>query len=260
VQLGDLALRGRSGDGAAAADRADQALGDHERQRAGDEVRRHAEVAQPDDGARGVVGVQGGQHHVAGHGGLQGQLRRLPVTDLTDHDDVGVLTEDRAQAARERAADPLLDVRLVDARRARTRRVLEGDDVAGLVGEVAQPAYSVEVLPEPVGPVMSTRPCGRSIALEKPVQLLGVEADLVEAEPLGALAQQTDDDGLAVQRRQARDAEVDLVVADTNRARPSWGSRRSAMSIEPMSFMRAMNCPMTLRGTTVCSCSTPSMR
>jgi hypothetical protein len=44
------------------------------------------------------------------------------------------------------------------------------------------------------------------------------------------------------------------------RARPSWGRRRSAMSMPDMIFNRDGNAAVAWRGTVVTSCSTPSMR
>ena len=49
-------------------------------------------------GAGGVVRVQRREDEVAGERGLDRDLGRLGVADLADHDDVGVLAEDGAQA------------------------------------------------------------------------------------------------------------------------------------------------------------------
>ena len=55
-----------------------QALGDDQGHRRGDVERRDAHVHQARDGLRRVVGVQGGQHHVAGLRGLDARSRRFP--------------------------------------------------------------------------------------------------------------------------------------------------------------------------------------
>ena len=80
-------------------------------------------------GARGVVGVQGREHEVAGERRLDRDLRRLVVTDLTDEHDVGVGSQDRAQRAREGQARLRVDLHLVDAGHAVLDRVLDRDDV-----------------------------------------------------------------------------------------------------------------------------------
>ena len=56
-----------------------------------------AHVNQPDERPVGVVGVQRGQHQVAGEGRLYGHAGGVSIADFADHDDVRVLTQDRAQ-------------------------------------------------------------------------------------------------------------------------------------------------------------------
>ena len=55
---------------------------------------------QVGDCRRGVVGVEGAQDKVACQRCLDGNFRSFRVADLPDHDDVGVLTQDVAQARR----------------------------------------------------------------------------------------------------------------------------------------------------------------
>ena len=67
---------------------------------------------------------------MAGERGLDRDLGRLAVADLADHDDVGVLAEDRAQAAGEGQADLRLHLDLVHAGQLVLDRILDGDDLA----------------------------------------------------------------------------------------------------------------------------------
>ncbi len=62
-------------------------------------------VQQTRDRFGGRVGVQRREHEVAGEGGLDGDAARLEVADLTDHDDVRVLPQERLQRRRERHPD-----------------------------------------------------------------------------------------------------------------------------------------------------------
>jgi len=58
--------------------------------------------------------------------------RRFPpfrYRDFTDHDDVGVLTQNRAQGVGESEADFLFDRDLVDAGDLEFDRIFNGDDV-----------------------------------------------------------------------------------------------------------------------------------
>ena len=86
------------------AELAREPLRDDAVERGRDQAGIDAHVFQPRDRARGVLGVQGAEHHVAGHRGLEGDVGRLVVADLADEDHVGVGAEDRAQAGGEREA------------------------------------------------------------------------------------------------------------------------------------------------------------
>ena len=92
-----------------------QPLRDDAAERGGDLVRLDADVHEARDRVRGVVGVQRREHQVAGERRLDGDVRRLPVADLADEHDVGVLAEDRAQRAREGEPRLLVHLHLHDA-------------------------------------------------------------------------------------------------------------------------------------------------
>ena len=82
--------------------------------------------------------MQRAQHHVAGHGGLEGDVGRLLVADLADEDHVGVGAEDRAQAAGERQAGARVDLDLVGVRHLVLDRVLDRRDLALVAVEPAE--------------------------------------------------------------------------------------------------------------------------
>jgi hypothetical protein len=56
--------------------------------------RRNAHVAHARQRGGRIVGVQGGQHQVAGLRGLDGDVGRFQVADFTHHDDVGILAQE----------------------------------------------------------------------------------------------------------------------------------------------------------------------
>src|ERR1051325_10968637 len=111
------------------ADLAHYELGHRADQARGDQERLDAEVDQARDGRRGVVRVQRGEDQVPGQRRLHRVLRRLRVTDLADHDDVGVLAEDRAQRVREGDADLRLHRRLIEVVVHHLDRVFDRGDV-----------------------------------------------------------------------------------------------------------------------------------
>ena len=82
-------------------------------------------VDDPVDGLGGVVGVQRREDEVPGLGQGEGELNGLEVTHLTDQQDIGVLTEGRAQRPLERRAVDA-DLTLVTGRQAVVVDVLDG--------------------------------------------------------------------------------------------------------------------------------------
>ncbi len=75
-------------------------------------------------------------------------------------------------------------------------------------------AYSVVVLPEPVGPVTSRMPCGLWISSSMQLLGVGVHAEAIQVEPAGLLVEQTQHHALAVAGRDGRDAHVDRAAGD----------------------------------------------
>ena len=79
-------------------------------------------------------------------------------------------------------------------------------------------AYSVVVLPEPVGPVTSRMPCG--LWISSSMRLLcvaGIHAERGQVEPARLLVEQTQHHALAVAGRDRRDAHVDRAAGDAQR-------------------------------------------
>ena len=112
---------------------AHETLRDDTDERARNDVRFGADVGQPRDDRRRIVGVQRRKHEVPGLRRLHGDFRRLRIANLADEDDVGILAENRSQRARKRQLDFLVDLRLVDARDLIFNRILDRNDV-GLLG------------------------------------------------------------------------------------------------------------------------------
>ncbi len=201
-------------DGLAAmgAEPAGESLGDDQRHGRGDIVRRHAHVDEPRQGLRGIVGVQGGEHQVAGLGGLDGDLGGLEVPDLADHDDIGVLAQERPQRAGEREPHLRIDVHLVDAGEVDLGRVFGGGDIAIFRVE------NVQCCVERYRFTASRRPRHQDHALrsvngfEEQVFLKVLVSEGVDSDLRSARIQNTQHHLLAEQGRAGADTKIDRAV------------------------------------------------
>ena len=72
--------------------------------------------------------MQRRKNQVAGKRRLHGDLGGLGIANFADHDHVGVLAHDRAQAVGEGQPDLRLDVDLIDAAQLVLDRIFDGDD------------------------------------------------------------------------------------------------------------------------------------
>ena len=73
--------------------------------------------------------MEGTNNQVAGDSGLNSDLGGLTVSNLTDHDDIGVLTQDSTEGRCECKIYLRVYVNLIDTIDVRLDRVLNGDDV-----------------------------------------------------------------------------------------------------------------------------------
>ena len=99
---------------AALADPPHEPLREDAAQDGGEEIGLDTHILKTGDRSRRVIGVERGEHQVARQGRMDGDLRRLEIADLADHDDVRILPDDGAQSAGERQSDLRPDGDLVD--------------------------------------------------------------------------------------------------------------------------------------------------
>ncbi len=197
---------------AVAAEPPGEALRDDEADRGCDRVGLDAHVDHAGQGRRRIVRVQGRQHEVSRLRGLDGDLGGLQVADLTDHDDVRVLAQERAHRRGERQPHLAVDVHLVDAGEIDFRRILGGGDVGVLAVEEVETGVERHGLAAAGG----TGDQDHALRLR---QVLGVQvllerlvAERVDAQ-LGLRGiENTQHDLLAEERRAGADAEVDGAV------------------------------------------------
>ena len=77
--------------------------------------------------------MQRRQYEVARKTRLYGNFRRFEVANFADHDDIGILAQNRAQATCKRHVDFGIDLRLTDTIDEILNRILDGHNVAGIV-------------------------------------------------------------------------------------------------------------------------------
>ncbi len=106
-----------------------QALGDDRHHVAGEDGGTYAHVVEAGKYAQGGVGMQGGEHQMAGHGGAESHLGRLAVADLAHQDDVRILPHDGPHAAGEIHLGQLGEGGLADQGVGVLHRVFQGHDV-----------------------------------------------------------------------------------------------------------------------------------
>ena len=191
---------------------ADQALGHGGAQRGGHKEGLHADVDETGDGAGRVVGVQGGEHHVTGERGVDGDLGGLKVANFTDHHDVRRLAEHGAQGAGEGHADLVANGHLIDAGELIFDGVLDRDELAvGFVDEV-QTGIQRGRLAGAGRAGDEKDAVGHADDALHDRLVITEEAELGQAEREAFLVENTHDDGLAVGGRQGGNTQVDLLA------------------------------------------------
>jgi len=115
---------------AVAAQASCEALGNNQAHRGRDGVRHYAHVDHTRQSLWCVVRMQRRQNQVTGLRGLDGDFRRLEVTNLTDHNHVRILSQECLECRGERQANLGVNVDLVDAWQVDFRRILGCRDVA----------------------------------------------------------------------------------------------------------------------------------
>ena len=108
--------------------RANEPLGEKRFHDRSEQERLDVHIDQARDAADGVVRVQGAEDEVTGHGRSNGDVRRLDVANLSDHDDVRILSQDMTQSFGKGEVDLRFHVDLRHARQPIFHRLLDCDD------------------------------------------------------------------------------------------------------------------------------------
>src|SRR5690606_18902539 len=97
-----------------------------------------AHVLQARHRTGGIIGVQRGEHQVAGQRRLDGDVGSLAVADLADHQNVRVLAHDGTQTGGKAEADARVHLDLCDAGQLVFHRVFHGDNLVFLVADLVE--------------------------------------------------------------------------------------------------------------------------
>ena len=95
------------------ADPANQSLGNNSAESSGDQVRLNADIFQTFDRSHSIVGMDCGKHNVSGDCGTHTDLGGLTVSNLSDGNDIRVLTKDGTKTIGKIHACFLIDLHLV---------------------------------------------------------------------------------------------------------------------------------------------------
>ena len=212
AQRGDLGF-GQRGGFLASAELAAETLGHDGADGAGDQKRFHPDVDESGDGARGVVGVQGGEYQVAGEGGIDGDAGRFEVTNFTNHDDVRRLTQDGPQGAGEGHSNVRFDVDLIDAGHDVFDRVLDGDDFPALVVDFGEAGVEGGGFTGSGGAGDKNDAVGHLDEAAEIFLVVAHEAEVGEGDRESRLVEQTHDDRLALRGGDGRDTQVEILAA-----------------------------------------------
>jgi dTDP-glucose 4,6-dehydratase len=138
AELLEFLVGGEVGSLAVGTDGPEESLANDGFEGGGEQEGLDAHVHEAGDGRGGGVGVQGAEHHVAGEGGLDGDLGGFHVADFTDEDHVGILAEDTAEAGGEGESHLCVDVDLDDAGELELDRVFGGDELGARIEDFLQ--------------------------------------------------------------------------------------------------------------------------
>ena len=150
------------------------------------------------------------EDEVPGERGLNRGPRRLFVADFTDHDHIGVLSQERPECLGERQPDLLSHLKLVDQGQVVLDRVLDRADIVFHAGDFVQCGIQRRRLAASGRSGDEHDPVGSSNRLlERRQNILG-EPEIVEVEREVARVEHADDGLFAVVAGKGTDAEVDF--------------------------------------------------
>jgi len=173
-------------------------------------------VQETGDGLGGGVRVEGGEDQVSRHRRLHTDLRRLRIAHLADHDDVGILAEDRAERGGEGDARLTVHWHLRNAAELIFDRILDRNDLlarAIALGEAGVERRRLAAAGRSRGEEHPVRLCGEALDVGEQLRR---HAELRERDGSAAAIEKTKHDALTEHRGDGGDAEIELARLEAN--------------------------------------------
>src|SRR3984957_15522119 len=146
---------------------------------------------------------------MAGKRRLHGNLRGFQIADFADHHDVGILTQDRAQAAREGHFDFRVHLRLADAVDVVLDRIFDRHDVVAAIVEAQQRRVQRRAFAG-TGRTGDEQYSVRTFdCFAQDVECPLIHTELAQIEFAGLFVEQTQHDAFTVPCGNRRDAHID---------------------------------------------------
>ncbi len=194
----------------ARADPPQKTLGNDAAHAGSDEITGHAHVPQTIHGRYCILGVNGGDHQMSGHGRPHGDFRRLTVSNLSHTDDIRILSKNGSESGGEGQSQLLVDLHLRGTGDIVLHRVLQCNEIGALGQKLIHQRIHGAGLSGAGGTHNHDDTGTKS---QKPVQL-GIlrlrHADAAAIKLFTVPHQNTNDDFLSVNGRQCRHTEIHL--------------------------------------------------
>jgi len=203
-----------AGTAADRADLADKSLGQHAVKRGGHQEGLDAHIQESGHGADCVVGVKRAQHQVAGESSVDGDVGGFTVTDFADEDDVGVLTDNGAEARAERHADLFVHLHLAETSRLVFDRVFDGDNLFLVVVQLIDHAVECGRLAASGGAHHEDDAVRDADQLLEVAEVCLGHAQRLQVEGQGILVEESQHDTFAGEDRERTDTHVQFLVAE----------------------------------------------
>ncbi len=201
---------------ATGAELAGEPLRDEAVRRGGQKLAADTHLGEPGDGAADVFGLHRSEQELSGHGSVEGRPCCLRVGEVTDEHDVGIGSENRAQALREAEPALAIDLDLADARQRNGDGILDRHQATAARVELTKSCVERGRGAAFTGPGHDD---GAVRAGDGALQLLGGirrQPELLERQ-LPRRPREAQDDSAAVGGRRDRHARVDLVGVERER-------------------------------------------